>query len=70
MLYLSSVASIKHNEQLRKYYLDRVSSGMPGKKALIKVSVKIAKMMYSMLKSRHYYCESRVFFQQTPVLVG
>lgn len=70
MLYLSSVASIKHNSQLRKYYLDRVSAGMPGKKALIKVSVKIAKMMYSMLKSRQSYCESRVFFQQTPILVG
>jgi len=70
MLYLSSVASIKHNIQLRKYYLDRVSEGMPGKKALIKVSVKIAKMMYSMLKSRSSYNENRVFFQETPILVG
>ena len=70
MLYLSSVASIKHNKQLRKYYLDRVSAGMPGKKALIKVSVKIVKMMYSMLKSRQPYCDTRVFFQETPVLVG
>jgi transposase len=43
MLYLSSVTSIKHNAELRKYYLDRVSAGMPGKKALIKVAVKIAK---------------------------
>lgn len=70
MLYLSSVASIKHNVQLRKYYLDRVSAGMPGKKALIKVSVKIAKMMYSMLKSRIPYNENRIFFQKTPVLVS
>ena len=70
MLYLSSVASIKHNEQLRKYYLDRVSAGMPGKKALIKVSVKIVKMMYPMLKSRRSYCDSRVFFQETPILVS
>lgn len=70
MLYLSSVASIKHNIQLRKYYLDRVSAGMPGKKALIKVSVKIAKMMYSMLKSRIPYNKNRVFFQETPILVG
>ncbi|MBC7333110.1 MAG: IS110 family transposase [Actinobacteria bacterium] len=70
MLYLSSVASIKHNGQLRKYYLDRVSAGMPGKKALIKVAVKIVKMMYSMLKSRSFYCDSRVFFQETPILVS
>lgn len=62
MLYLSSVASIKHNSELRKYYLDRVSAEMPSKKALIKVLVKIAKMMYSMLKTRSFYCESRVFF--------
>jgi len=70
MLYLSSVASIKHNNQLRKYYLDRVSAGMPGKKALIKVSVKIAKMMYPMLKSRQSYCNTKVFFQETPILVS
>lgn len=43
MLYLSSVASIKHNSQLKKYYLDKVSAGMLGKKALIKVAVKIVK---------------------------
>jgi len=43
---------------------------MPGKKALIKVAVKIAKMMYSMLKSRSFYCDSRVFFQETPILVS
>jgi hypothetical protein len=43
---------------------------MPGKKALIKVSVKIAKMMYSMLKSRIPYNKNRVFFQETPILVG
>lgn len=70
ILYLSSVASIKHNPELRKYYLDRVSAGMPGKKALIKVALKIAKMMYSMLKSRSSYCGSRVFFQETPILVS
>ncbi|MBM3254452.1 MAG: IS110 family transposase [Candidatus Omnitrophica bacterium] len=70
MLYLSSVASLKHNPELRKYYLDRISAGMPARKALIKVSVKIAKMMYSMLKSRITYNSGRVFFQKSPILVS
>ena len=63
MLYLAGVASLKHNRELRKYYLDRVSAGMPPKKALIKVAVKLARMMYSMLKSRSSYCPERVLLQ-------
>lgn len=70
MLYLSSVASLKHNPELRKYYLDRVSAGMPARKALIKVSAKIARMMYSMLKSKSSYSSGRVFFQKSPILVS
>ncbi|MHB8278568.1 MAG: hypothetical protein ACYDIA_13060 [Candidatus Humimicrobiaceae bacterium] len=50
--------------------MTRVSAGMPSKKALIKVPVKIAKMMYSMLKSRRSYCDGRVFFQETPIPVS
>lgn len=64
MLYLASVACIKHNSELAKYYHDKVSSGMPSKKALIKVAVKLARMMYSMLKYRQEYDSSRVFMQQ------
>lgn len=63
MLYLSSVACIKHNSQLKKYYNDKVSAGMPAKKALIKVAVKLARMMYSMLKNKEHYNPSRVFMQ-------
>jgi transposase len=63
MLYLSSVACIKHNSELKKYYYDRVSAGMPVKKAIIKVAVKLARMMYSMLKYGSRYDSSRVFFQ-------
>lgn len=65
MLYLSSVAAIKHNSQLKKYYYDRVSAGMPPKKALIKVAVKIARIMYSILKYQTSYNPSRVFFQSS-----
>jgi len=70
MLYMSSVAAIKHNICLKKYYHDMVSVGMPVKKALIKVAVKIARMMYSMLKNKQYYDSSRVFLQQSPAVVA
>lgn len=63
MLYLASVACIKHNGELKKYYHDKVSSGMHAKKALIKVAVKLARMMYSMLKYGREYDSSRVFMQ-------
>jgi transposase len=63
MLYMASVAAIKHNIYLRKYYHDLVSDGMPAKKALIKVAVKIIRMMYSMLKYKTCYDPSRVFMQ-------
>jgi len=70
MLYLSSVAAVKHNSHLGKYYHDMVSSGMPAKKALIKVAIKIVRMMYSMLKHKQYYDSSRVFLQQAPDAVA
>ena len=63
MLYIASVACIKHNSQLKKYYYDKVSAGMPAKKAIIKVAVKLARMMYSMLKHRQEYDSCRVFVQ-------
>jgi len=63
MLYLASVACIKHNSELKKYYYDKVSSGMPAKKAIIKVAVKLTRMMYSMLKYGNKYDPYRVFFQ-------
>lgn len=68
MLYLSSVACLKHNRELRKYYHDRVSSGMPAKKALTGVAVKLARMMYSMLKNKTTYSPDRVYYQARPCL--
>ncbi len=60
---MASVARIKHNSELSKYYHDKVSAGMPAKKAIIKVAVKLARMMYSMLKYNQDYDSSRVFMQ-------
>jgi transposase len=70
MLYMSSVAAVKHNTHLKKYYHDMVSAGMPAKKALIKVAVKITRMMYSMLKYKQYYDPCRVFLQQAPAVAA
>ena len=70
MLYMSSVAAVKHNTHLKKYYYDMVSAGMPVKKALIKVAVKITRMMYSMLKHKQYYDPCRVFLQQAPAVAA
>jgi transposase len=67
MLYLSSVSCLRHNSQLKKYYYDNVSAGMHPKKALIKVAVKLARMMYSMLKHRTRYQPSRVLMQPLPI---
>lgn len=67
MLYLAGVACIKHNSQLRKYYHDNVSAGMPAKKAIIKVAVKLARMMYSMLKHKTKYESSKVFMESLPL---
>jgi len=67
MLYLANVACVKHDSSLRKYYHDKVSAGMPAKKALIKVAVKLARMMYSMLKHKAEYESSRVFMQSLPL---
>ena len=63
MPYLASVSSIKHNRELKKYYYDRASAGIPAKKALIKVAVNIAKIMYCMLKEKQEHNPVRVFFQ-------
>ena len=63
MLFMAAVACIKHNSELTKYYHDKVSAGLHPKKAVIKVAVKLARMMYSMLKYRQDYDSSRVFIQ-------
>lgn len=50
MLYLASGAYIKYNRELSIYYSHKVSTNMYTKKALIKTTVKLASIMYSMLK--------------------
>lgn len=67
ILYLASVACIKHNSQPRKYCHDNVSPGMPAKKAIIKMALKLARMMCSMLKDKEEYESPRVFMESLPL---
>jgi len=59
-LYMAAVASIRHNEQLRKIFIDKVSRGKSKKEALIIVAKKLATMMYSIVKYNKPYEPNRV----------
>lgn len=60
-LYMAAVASIIHNEQLRKIFRDKVSAGKSKKEALVIVSKKLAAIIYSVFKYNKPYKPSRVF---------
>jgi transposase len=60
-LYMAAVASVRHNDQLRKLFRDKVSAGKSKKEALIIISKKIATIMYSMFKYNKPYEPNRVF---------
>jgi len=59
-LYMAAVASVRHNEQLRKIFIDKVSRGKSKKEALIIVAKKLATMMYSIVKYNKPYEPNRV----------
>jgi transposase len=59
-LYMAAVASVRHNEQLRKVFMDKVSCGKSKKEALIIVAKKLAVMMYSIVKYNKPYEPKRV----------
>ena len=59
-LYMAAVASVRHNEQLRKVFMDKVSSGKSKKEALIIVAKKLAVMIYSIVKYNKPYEPKRV----------
>lgn len=60
-LYMAAVASVMHNEQLRKLFRDKVSAGKSKKEALIIISKKLATIMYSVFKYNKPYEPNRVF---------
>jgi len=60
-LYMAAVSSVMHNEELRKLFRDKVSSGKSKKEALIIVSKKLATIIYSLFKYNKPYEPKRVF---------
>lgn len=59
-LYMAAVSSVLHNDELRKIFRDKVSSGKSKKEALIIISKKIATIMYSIFKYNTPYNSKRV----------
>lgn len=60
-LYMSAVASIKHNKEMRTLYHKKLSQGKTEKQALICVGKKILQIALSLLKSGESYNPARVF---------
>ena len=60
-LYMAAVSSVRHNDQLRKLFRDKVSAGKSKKEALIIISKKIATIIYSIFKYNKPYEPNRVF---------
>ncbi|MCK5537305.1 MAG: IS110 family transposase [Bacteroidales bacterium] len=59
-LYMAAVSSVLHNNELRKIFRDKVSSGKSKKEALIIISKKLATIMYSIFKYNTPYNSKRV----------
>lgn len=60
-LYVTAVACLRHNPELKNLYQKKRSQGKTQKQALICVAKKLAEMMLSMLKSGQTYRAQRVF---------
>ena len=64
-IYQASIAAIRHNDELKKLYLDKKSSGRAAKECVIVVARKLAKIIYAIYKYNKPYDPVRVFSSQT-----
>ena len=60
-LYMSAVACLKHNKEMRTIYHRKISQGKTAKQALIVVAKKLLQIMLAMLKSGKPYNPIQVF---------
>jgi len=60
-LYMSAVASLRHNREMKTLYHKKLSQGKNEKQALIYVGKKILQISFSLLKSGETYNPARVF---------
>ena len=63
-LYQASIACVRHNDELKKIYLDKKSSGRAPKECVIIVARKLAMIIYSIYKNNTPYNPARVFNAQ------
>jgi transposase len=60
-IYQAAVACVRHNDELKKVYLDKKSSGRAPKECIIIVARKLAMIIYSIYKNNTPYNPARVF---------
>lgn len=63
-IYQASIACIRHNDELKKVYLDKKSSGRVPKECVVIVARKLAMIIYSIYKNNTPYNPARVFNTQ------
>jgi transposase len=64
-IYQASIAAIRHNDELKKLYLDKKSNGRAPKECVIVVARKLAKIIYAIYKYNTPYNPVRVFSSKT-----
>ena len=63
-IYQAAVACVRHNDELKKIYLDKKSSGRAPKECVVVVARKLAMIIYSIYKNNTPYNPARVFNTQ------
>jgi len=63
-LYQASIACVRHNDELKKIYLDKKSGGRAPKECVIIVARRLAMIIYSIYKNNTPYNPARVFNTQ------
>ena len=63
-IYQAAIACVRHNDELKKVYLDKKSSGRAPKECVIVVARKLAMIIYSIYKNNTPYNPARVFNAQ------
>ena len=64
-LYQAAVAAVRHNDEMKKLYCDKVSQGKAKKEALVIVARKLAAIILAIYKNNTPYNPARVFNQNT-----
>jgi len=60
-IYQAAIACVRHNDELKKVYLDKKSSGRAPKECVVVVARKLAMIIYSIYKNNTPYNPARVF---------